>query len=214
MGILLYILEAFLAVFIVLTPFVGVSCFVALSDGLPGQPERNRAALRTSAAVAVIMLLFLFGGNYLFRLFGITLPAFQIAGGVVIFANGLAMVRAHTAAKFTDEEAREGAGKEDFTVVPLAVPMLCGPATISTVILYAAEARDGVRVAGLVVAVVAASASIYVLLRLSAQISRMLGIAGMNVLTRIMGLMLASLAVQIMLKGIAASYELIRSTPA
>jgi multiple antibiotic resistance protein len=155
------------------------------------------------------MLAFLFGGNYLFRFFGISLPAFQIAGGIVIFYNGFAMVRAQVQAKYTAEEASEGIRKDDFAIVPLAIPMICGPATISTVILYAAEANGSTEIAVLAAAVLAAAIVHYVLLALSTEVSRVLGITGMNVLTRIMGLLLASIAVQIVIKGLGASYNLI-----
>jgi len=211
MGVFVYAVKAFLAILIVLTPLVGVSCFTALSGGIEDAREKRRIVLKTSIAVAVIMLVFLFGGNYLFRFFGISLPAFQIAGGIVIFTNGLAMVRAYAHAKYTAEEASEGGRKDDFSIVPLAIPMLCGPATISTVILYGAEAGDAPRMAALVAAVLAAAAAIYVFLRLATQLSRLLGITGMNILTRIMGLLLASIAVQIIIRGVAASYELIRA---
>ncbi len=173
-----YALTAFAALFIVLTPFVGVSAFVALSSGISDAREKARIVLKTSLAVAVIMLAFLFGGNYVFRLFGITLPAFQIAGGIVIFGNGLAMIRAHREVKYTDEEASEGVSKEDFSVVPLAIPMLCGPATISTVMVYAAEASDAAHLLGLSAAVVLSAAAVYVLLRLASDVARFLGLTG------------------------------------
>ena len=211
MSLILYGIKTFLAFLIVLTPFVGVSAFVALSSGITNPREKARIVLKTSTAVAVIMLVFLFLGNYIFRLFGITLPAFQIAGGIIIFGNGLAMVRVRTDLKYTPEEATEGIGKEDFSVVPLAIPMLCGPATISTVLLYSAESPDAAHLAAIVAAVVLSAAAVYVLLRLAADVARFLGITGMNVLTRIMGLLLASLAVEIIYKGVAAFIAQVRA---
>ena len=214
MSLVVYTVKSLLALLIVLTPLISVSSFTALAAGIAAPRERHRIATRTSIAVAVLMLLFLAGGNYLFRFFGISLPAFQIAGGIVIFANGFAMVRAQTRAKFTDEEAREAATKDDFSIVPLAIPMICGPATISTVILYAAEAPDSNHVAALAAAVLIAAIIQYVFLLLASEVSRFLGVAGMNILTRIMGLLLASIAVQIIIRGVTASYALIKDSPA
>jgi multiple antibiotic resistance protein len=206
MDLFAYSLKVFLALLVALTPFVGVSAFVAFSDGIVSKREKSRLVLKTSLAIAVMMLAFLFGGNYLFQLFGISLPAFQIAGGVVIFGNGLGMVRARAHEKYTAEEAEEGHAKEDFSVVPLATPILCGPATISAVVVYGTEAVGAPRLAtphmlALVAAIVAASLVTYVLLRLSTEVATFLGQTGMNVLTRIMGLLFASLGVEIIIKA-------------
>jgi multiple antibiotic resistance protein len=211
-GLVVYSLKAFLALFIILTPFVGVSAFVAFSSGVDSPREKGRLAFKTSAAVAIMMVVFFFGGGYLFQFFGVSLPAFQIAGGIVIFGNGLAMVRARTHDKYTPEEASDGLVKEDFSVVPLATPMLCGPATISTVLIYAAEAPDTPHMIALIVAIVLSAALMYLLLRISADVARFLGQTGMNVLTRIMGLLIASVAVQVMIKG-AAALDLIKVKP-
>lgn len=209
MSLAVYALEKSLALLIVLTPFVGISAFVAFSAGIDSPREKSRLALKTAVAVAVMMMLFLYGGNYLFRFFGISLAAFQIAGGIVIFGSGIAMVRARTHDKYTAEEANEGLAKEDFSVVPLATPMLCGPATLSAVLLYGAEAPDTPHRLALLAAIVASAAVMYLLLHISADVARFLGQTGMNVLTRIMGLLLASLAVQIIIRG-ATTLDLIK----
>jgi len=209
MALFAYSLKVFLALLVALTPFVGVSAFVAFSGGIASRREKSRLVLKTSLAVAIMMLVFLFGGNYLFQFFGISLPAFQIAGGIVIFGNGLAMVRARAHEKYTAEEAQEGHAKEDFSVVPLATPILCGPATISAVVVYGTEAvRSGdlatSHILALVSAIVAASLVTYVLLYLSTEVAKFLGQTGMNVLTRIMGLLFASLGVEIIIKAAVA----------
>ena len=91
--------------------------------------------------------------------------------------------------------------------------MICGPATISTVIVYAAEAPDSNHVAALAAAVLVAAIIQYVFLLLASEVSRVLGVTGMNILTRIMGLLLASIAVQIIIRGVTASYALIKASP-
>ncbi len=200
-----YSVKAFLALFVALTPFVGVSAFAAFSAGLKTGRERARIALKTTIAVAVMMLLFLVAGDYIFRFFGISSAAFQIAGGIVIIGNGLSMVRARAHEKYTAEEASEGMAKEDFSVVPLATPILCGPATISTVIILAGEAAsDRARFAAVVAAIAASSLAIYALLVLSADVARLLGQTGMNVLTRVMGLLFAALGVEVVIRGLTA----------
>lgn len=210
MTLVVYALERFLAVLIVLTPLVSISCFTALSAGIDDRRTKSRIVLKTSIAVAVIMFAFLFGGNYLFQFFGVSIPAFQIAGGIIIFYNGFALVRAETRAKYTAEEAAEGTRKDDFAIVPLAIPMICGPATISTVVLYSAEAGDAAHFGALAVAVAAAAFAHYLMLRASAEVSRVLGLTGMNILTRISGLLLASIAVQIIIRGVAAVAPMLR----
>ncbi|MBV8223491.1 MAG: MarC family protein, partial [Candidatus Eremiobacteraeota bacterium] len=141
--------------------------------------------------------------NYL----GITLPAFQIAGGILLFLIAVDMLFARkTGTKQTDEETREGAEAENPAIFPLAVPMIAGPGTIATVLLLVSVSRgDRSEWAVIAVAYAAALLTTWICMRAAARIAHRIGNTGIHVVTRLLGIILAALAVQFVLNGLVAS---------
>ena len=211
----------FVALFALIDPIGSVPLFAAATAGAEPAGRRIVAAY-ISAFIAVFLIFFYFTGISLLQFFGISLPAFRIAGGIILLLVGLDMVRGDFTARFTDVEAAEGAVKPtprayarkrfEKMVVPFAMPLLIGPGAISTVIIYASEAHGrGWQGAGLNVgSIVAVSLLTFVTFWLTPLLSRLLGQIGMTIIVRVLGLILCAMAVQFMLAGFAdASHGLI-----
>lgn len=170
--------------------------------------ERRRLALRGTVTGGVILLFFVVFGEPILRLFGITLPALRTAGGVLLLLISIDMVFARSSGgtSTTTEEDLEARTREDISVFPLATPLIAGPGAISAVVLLMAETRGDYRQAAMVVAgLLIILLLTYVCLRAAIPIQRMLGVTGLHVVSRIIGVLLAALAVQFVFDGVAAS---------
>lgn len=175
------------------------SYLVVTQDETPAQ--RKRTAFRACAAMALLLLVFAAAGKFIFQAFGITLPAFRIAGGLILWLVALDMLRAQRSTQESHEELAEGQAKEDVAVTPLAIPILAGPGAISTVMVLAGEVQSvshGVVVYGSILVTAAVS---YASLRLAERLLKVMGQTGIKVMTRIMGLLLAAVATQFILTG-------------
>ena len=183
----------------VLDPFLAVPIFLSVTAG---QRERGRARLARVVTVTVFAVL---GGAALFgerllRLMGASLPAFQVGGGLVLLLMALAMLNARPGEiRQTRAEAEEAA--EYSGVVPLAVPLLAGPGAISTTIIAAKEAGFA-HIALLVLCIALVCALLWIMLRLAQRIGARMGKTGLNVATRLLGLLLAAIAIQTMAEGL------------
>ena len=157
-----------------------------------------------------MLLIALIGGESVLRLFGIGIPSFQVAGGILILLMGITMLRAaYDRSRHTPEEQAESVEKNSIAVVPMAIPLLSGPGAISTVIVYANLDRSWPHLA--LVGCVIASVALAVLLALlmAERIASLLGRTGMNIITRVMGLIIASVAVEFIAKGLAALFPIL-----
>lgn len=165
---------------------------------------RRRETLRKAAVAAFVTLaIFAFLGNSIFAFFGVTLPAFQIAGGLILTKIAFDMLEAKgIRSRHTPEEDREGAERTDVAIIPLAIPLLAGPGSISTVILLTSRADDAVGLMTVAAAITLNVVLLYVILRSGVRVARLLKETGMRIFGRIMGLILAAIAVQFVLNGI------------
>ena len=183
----------------VLDPFLAVPIFVSVTAG-----ERARERLRLAQVVTITVLLILAGaaifGERLLRYLGTSLPAFQVGGGLVLLLMALAMLNAQAGQiRQTRAEAREA--REYTGVVPLAVPLLAGPGAISTTII-AAQAGGFAHAIVLVVCVAIVCVMVWVMLRLAHRVAGRMGTTGLNIATRLLGLLLAAIAIQTMAEGL------------
>jgi len=179
--------------FFLLSPFFAVSMFLSLAGELD-ITEKRRRAVRTSLSMLVIVLIFFFFGVQIFSILGITLGAFQVGAGSLLFLNAIALV--------TGKKAENVVTDDDFSVVPLAMPLIVGPGTIGTLFVLGAELttpKDKLLACG---GVLLASLTVSILLYLATAIERMLGKKGLAALTKLTGLVLVSLAAQIIFSGI------------
>lgn len=191
----------FVSILFVVDPLAAIPAFLSMTVDDPPE-KRHRMALKASLAAGLILALFATAGGMVFRLFGITLPAFRIAGGVILGLAALEMLRADMRIRGTREEIKEGEEKADVTITPLAMPLLAGPGAISTVTVLMHGATTWNAGLPIYVAIAGTSFITYLLLRLSDRLLKLLGRTGINVLGRIMGLLLAALAAQLILDGI------------
>ena len=153
--------------------------------------------------MAGVLIAFAVAGKYIFKFLGITMPAFQMAASIVLLLVALDMLRAQRSrVQETSEETEAGAGKADIAITPLAMPMLAGPGAISTALLLHNQAANIVQRLGLYVAIARVSLASYVILRVAARSTKLLNPIAMNIATRIMGLLLAAVAIQFMLNAL------------
>ncbi len=180
--------------FFVLTPFFALTMFLSLTEGYE-ESRRRKLALAVSAAVAAICLILFFAGRQMFTLFGITLDSFRIGAGVLLMLSGIGLVHGRPA---TSAAAADG----DVAVVPLAIPIIVGPATTGTLLVMGAELTAlSDKVTGCL-ALLAAVICIAVVLLAGSFIQRGLGIRGISILSKLTGLILAALAAQMIMTGI------------
>jgi len=185
----------------VLDPFLAVPIFLALTAT---RSAEERARLVRVVTVTVFCVLAISGlvGEQLLHLVGASLPAFRVGGGLVLLLMALAMLNAQVGGvRQSQDEARELRSGELSGVVPLAVPLLAGPGAISTTII-AAQAGGAMHYAALLVCIVAVCALTWITLRLAGPIGAKLGTTGLNIATRLLGLLLAALAIQTMAEGL------------
>ena len=191
------------AIFFVVDPLSAVPFFLAMTRGV-GAERRRATALRASLTAGVVLASFAIAGHWVFRVLGISLGAFRIAGGIVLLLLALDMIRTQPSrTRITAREVEEGSEKEDVAIVPLAMPLLAGPGSIATAIVLAARARGGpwwhlVPVLG---AILVTAVSSYYILAGGARIERVLGRTGLSIIERVAGLLLVAIAVQFMVDG-------------
>ena len=195
------------AVLFIVDPIAVVPTYLVITQDETAA-ERRSTALRACIAMTLLLLLFAATGTGLFRAFGITLPAFRTAGGLILWFVAMDMLRGERRTQEGREEVIEGQAKEDVALTPLAIPMLAGPGAISTVIVLANEARGAAH--GLVVygAIIVTGVVSYLTLRLGEPLLVRLGKTGIKVVTRVMGLLLAAVAVQFVLSGVKEAFGL------
>ena len=198
----------------VVNPIGVIPTFVSLTVNR-SQAERKRTALMCAFSVATVLIVSLLVGEPMLQFFGISLASFRVAGGILILSMGFSMLYARdNGSRHTPEEHAESHEKESVAVVPLALPLLSGPGAISTTIVYA-HSQHSVAHYLLVVAVILSVAGIVLAALLSApRIADVMGRTGMNVVTRVMGLVLASIAVEFIAKGLAILFPILSASGA
>jgi multiple antibiotic resistance protein len=196
MHLMEFSLLALSSLFAILDPIAVVPAFVAMTaHNTPA--EKLRTARLACAVAAGVLILFAAAGDFIFKVMGITLPAFELAGSLLLLRIALDMLYAkRSAARETEEEVAEGAAKEDIAITPLGVPMLAGPGSITTALILFHQAKGSAEVTILFVAIVLVCAATYAILWLVAHGTRYLNPLLLKLLTRLFGLLLAAVAVQ------------------
>jgi multiple antibiotic resistance protein len=201
-----YTLVCFASLFSIVDPLSAVPIFL----GLVGEQDRatqGKTALRASFTVLVVLSTFAAAGSTIFGFFGITIPAFKIAGGVLLFAVALEMMRARpSGTRGTPEEQREAASKDDVGLIPLGLPLLSGPGAIATVMVLVGRSTTSSERVSVYASILALSVVTFLVLRSAAVFARALGKTGINVIGRIMGLILAAISVQFVVDGLREAF--------
>jgi multiple antibiotic resistance protein len=194
-----FLITAFATLFVVIDPPGLVPLFIALTRGM-GPEKRKAMAQRACIIATALLLIFGLAGEAILTFIGISMPAFRIAGGILLFLTALDMLFERRTQR---REGREAEPDHDPSVFPLATPLIAGPGAIASVILLVGQAGPGwggtLAVLGLMVAMIAVT---YAFLLASPPLERMLGRTGTIVITRLLGMLLAALSVQFVIDGV------------
>jgi multiple antibiotic resistance protein len=198
-----YILLASSSLFVIMDPIAVVPAFIAMTPNDPPAAQLRMARLACLVAAGVLMV-FALAGKWIFKVLGITLPAFQIAGSVLLLRIALDMLYAkRSPAQETREEIEAGAAKDDIAITPLGVPMLAGPGAISTALILMSQARGWEQRVALLGCIFVVSLASYVIFRLAVRGAHLFSPLALKLLTRLMGLLLAAVSVQFAINGLA-----------
>jgi multiple antibiotic resistance protein len=200
------LLIAFPTLFAIVDPLACIGPFLAMTDG-QHQRDRTKIALKAVTIATGILFVCAFGGNAVFKFFGITLPALKLAGGLLLFVVAFQMLHAQKSrSRETPQESAEAAVREDVATFPLAIPLLAGPGSIISVFILMEKAHDLEQVAAVYLSIVAVMASAFVILYFAQHLGKYLGAIGINLLTRTMGLVLAAISVQFIIDAIRQAF--------
>ena len=194
-------LLALSSIFFLVDPFAALPTFHAVTAGQDNS-RRVRTARKASLTAFVILTAFALAGSYIFKLFDITLPAFEIAGGIILLLIGLEMLQAkRSATQETHPETEAASTKDDAGIVPMGIPMLAGPGAITSVMVLVGQAQTRWQMVAILLAIAITAAICFVVLGSATRVATVLGETGIRILVRIMGLLLVALAVQYFVNG-------------
>ncbi len=201
--------KIFIGLLAIVDPLAAIPIFITMTAHETG--EHRRKTINTVAfGMTIILLMTLFLGEYILQFFNITIDSFRVAGGILLLLMALAMLHARTSPiRQTSIEANESIEKQEVAIVPLAMPLLAGPGAISTVILAAHRSDDFVHYLVLAGEILVLSMIVWVFLRLSFWVHRHVSNTGINIFTRIMGLILAAIAVEFIANGVRGLFPVL-----
>lgn len=192
-------LVAFGSLFSIVDPFSAVPVFVALTSR-EDPASKSRTALRASITCFVVLTVFGLAGSIIFKFFGITIPAFKMAGGILLFGVALDMMKAqHSETRSTREEEAEK--RDDVGLIPLGLPLLSGPGAIAAVMMLVGKSQTTSERLGVHLAILGVGVASFFILRSAVWVAKFLGKTGINVIGRLMGLILAAIAIQFVIDG-------------
>ncbi|MGL4735450.1 MAG: YchE family NAAT transporter [Enterovibrio sp.] len=196
----------FIGLFAAVNPLGIMPIFVSLTAH-QAKTERNKTAYIASFAFATILVVSLLAGQLLLDLFSISLNSFRIAGGLLLLSIAFTMMSGKLGEdKQNKQEQSESASREQVGVVPIAMPLLAGPGAISSTIVYASRHSGTIEIIGLLLTIGVFAVGVWILLRIAPTIVKYLGQTGINVITRIMGLILAALGIEFIANGVRALF--------
>ncbi len=197
-----YLLKITIALLAIVNPIGSLPIFISATDGW-SKPDRAKTARTVALTVFIVLSLAAFIGDGILSFFGISIPSFQVGGGILIMLISISMMHGKQGGtRQTAEEAQSMAEREVIAIVPLSIPLLAGPGAISSMILSAQQQPSLLGHLSLVIPVLLVSTIIWLVLKLSDGITQRLGTIGINIITRLMGLILAAMAVEFIAHGL------------
>lgn len=191
------------SIFFIVDPLATIPSFLVMTAE-DSDDKRRRMARQAAWTCFLVLCVFSLAGTLIFKIFGITLPAFKIAGGLILFLVAMDMLQARrSGTQEVTEERLEGAAKEEVGVTPLGIPMLAGPGAISTVMVLIGQSRNWWQAIPIFAAIAITAIASYLILAGANRVRRFLGETGIRILMRLMGLVLTAIAVQFVLNGFA-----------
>lgn len=197
-----FTLLSFTSVFFIVNPLSAAPIFLALTEGMPHE-DRVRVVKRAVLIAAVALITFTLTGSLIFKMFSITIGAFRVAGGILLMRVAMDMLHgrpSHT--KSTPDDHKEAQDKQDIAITPLGVPQLAGPGSLATVMLLPGEPREWWRIGPVILAILLTCLITFLILRGAERVQRFIGQSGTRIMTKIMGLLIAAVAVQFVTYGI------------
>lgn len=192
-----------IGLFAISTPLAAIPVFLSLSGTFTNN-EKKRIALTASVTYAITLLIFTFFGNEILNIFGITIAAFKVAGGILLLLSALDMMRSTPSEPAL--ESKENQTPIALGIVPLAIPLMAGPGAISTIIIYSSyhdSIEHGILIGGVIITI---SVVIYFIFRSALGVGKILGSTTSLVMNRVMGLIIASIAIEFIMDGFAAHF--------
>lgn len=197
------VLGTMIALLPLINPFAAAPTFLAITEG--DSPERRRQQLLAACFYMVVILVsFLVGGTFIMGFFGISIPGLRIAGGLLVAGIGSGMLLGTTRGDFaTDDRARAAArAKRDVSFSPLAMPLLAGPGSIAVTVGFTSLATEWTDYAAIILGILIVALITYVTLRLSDRVILVIGVNGMNALTKVMGFLILCIGIQFVVNGV------------
>jgi multiple antibiotic resistance protein len=189
-------LTSLAAVFFIVDPFAATPTFLAITAGCD-RLRRKQVARRAALTCVALLTIFAISGKYIFRIFGITMPAFKCAGGLLLLLVALDMLQARRSrTRETPEEHTDACATEDVGIIPMGVPMLAGPGSVSTVMVLVGQGGSWRDTIPVLISISVTSVVAYLVLASADRVEAVLGEIGIRVLTRLMGLMLTAIGFQ------------------
>lgn len=195
-------IKIFVGLLAIINPMGAIPLFISMTAG-ENTIQRSNTINLVAFGVGIILLVSLFFGEVLLQFFGITIDSFRVGGGILVLLMAIAMLHAKMSPiRQTDEEADESLDKESVAIVPLAMPLLAGPGAISTVILAAHKSTGVAHYMVIAFGIILLSLLVWIVLRVSPWLEKHISATGINIFTRIMGLILAAIAVEFIANGL------------
>ncbi len=201
-----FALSAFATIFAIVNPVGNIPIFEAVTDGY-SKELKKKVIVKICVVTTVVLFVFALFGQWIFSIYGITIPAFKIAGGLLLFSVAFSMMHGQRSkTRMTDEDEEEAMAKEVVGIVPLGIPMFAGPGAITTVMIFVSDATKSgggvLDLSAVFVAIILTVAISYILLVYSEGLFARMGKSGAMAFSRIMGLLLAAVAVNFVLSGV------------
>ncbi len=206
-----FFLNTFIALLVIVDPFALLPVYISLTDRFTKE-EQKKTIHKSMIASAALLFIFSVTGLGFFKLFGITLPAFQIAGGILLLYLGIDQLNLKRE-RMDEEEKAESHDKEDISIFPLAMPLMAGPGAISTVVLMTTKITTAIEYSLLFIAIILVMFVCYLTLSASSILMKILGKTGLNLVSKLMGIIICAIAIQFVINGvehILVEYNLIQ----
>lgn len=195
-------IKIFVAILVIVNPLGAVPFYISLTTNMSLQ-ERKRIPNTTALAIAIVLVASALIGEGLLKFFGISISSFKVGGGILLMLMAVSMMQARQSRhRQTPEEAIEAEEKDSIAVVPLAIPLLAGPGAISTVIIYTTQSSHPLHYLLIMVGGLLVAAAVWIALKSAERVAKLLGRTGINIAMRLMGILLAAIAVEFMASGL------------
>ena len=202
-----FFIYAFASIFVIVNPVAGLITFISLTSGMTTD-ERNAIVKRSVTVACLLAIVFAISGELILRFFGVTVDCLRVAGGILLFTVALDMLHARVSREsVTTEEIKDAARREDVSIFPIAMPLLTGPGTITTVILVIRTGAALELKIMVILAILLTFALSYLIFRFANRINKIIGVTGSLVVTRVMGLFLGAIAVNFISVGVWNIYK-------